>query len=202
MPIKVSCKDCGESFQVKDELAGRRVKCRVCSVPVRVPDEVDPEASSDELPVSKHKARLSRGKKSSVDPAAMTTLMIRVGIGVAAALVIGVAIWAINGKMASNAQIAAKNEEINKQNAANAAEDAQGMTPMPGMGPAGAMPGMATPGMATPGMVPTAGATPPMAGTATPPMGAATVTAGMPPVSSVPATAPVNPMVPATPTTN
>lgn len=36
MPIKVRCKECDASFSVKDEAAGKRVRCKGCGAPVRV----------------------------------------------------------------------------------------------------------------------------------------------------------------------
>jgi len=194
MPIKVSCVDCGESFQVKNEMAGKRVKCRICAVPVRVPDDVDEESEEDSLPISKKKAKkASAGKRRSADQnAGMATLMIRVGIGVAAALVIGVAVWAINGKMENNRQIAKKNEEINQKNAENAAADAAGAPVMPGMG----MPG--TTAMPTAGMDASSAMHGANSGTTTG-FGGATPDAGMPPTTPMPAIAPVSAMPPTSP---
>lgn len=37
MPIKVRCKECETTFAVKDEAAGKRVRCKGCSAPVKVP---------------------------------------------------------------------------------------------------------------------------------------------------------------------
>lgn len=177
MPIQVKCVDCGEKFKVKDELAGRRVKCRLCGVPIRVPEEVDAEEDEDELPISKKKAKQSSaGKRKGGQSGISATMVIRIGIGLAAALVVGLAVWAISGKMASNAETTKANEEIEKKNAANAAADAAGGAPaMPGMNPASMpgmnpsampQPGMATPGTAAPGMAPQA--TPMPGGTAVP----------------------------------
>ncbi|MFK7777756.1 MAG: hypothetical protein QM501_06490 [Gimesia sp.] len=36
MPIKVRCKECKTSFSVKDEAAGKRVRCKGCGAPVKV----------------------------------------------------------------------------------------------------------------------------------------------------------------------
>lgn len=36
MPISVAC-DCGKSFRVKDELAGRKIRCPHCDTSLRVP---------------------------------------------------------------------------------------------------------------------------------------------------------------------
>lgn len=161
MPIKVSCVDCGEVFQVKDEMAGKRVKCRLCGIPVRVPNEVSEDPDEDELPMSRKQAKSKsaagkkKGKKSSQGDAT-TTLMIRVGIGIAAALVIGLAVWAINGKMESNRLMTEKNKEIERQNQANAAADAPAMpqmhAPMHAMSAGGTPPATATVGAPSIGM--------------------------------------------------
>jgi predicted Zn finger-like uncharacterized protein len=37
MPIKVRCKECETTFSVKDEAAGKRVRCKGCGSPVKVP---------------------------------------------------------------------------------------------------------------------------------------------------------------------
>ena len=36
MPIKVQCGNCSASFQAKDELVGRRVKCPECKAPIKI----------------------------------------------------------------------------------------------------------------------------------------------------------------------
>lgn len=36
MPIKVRCKECDASFSVKDEAAGKRVRCKGCGAPIKV----------------------------------------------------------------------------------------------------------------------------------------------------------------------
>jgi hypothetical protein len=185
MPIKVSCVDCGETFSVKDELAGKRVKCRVCGVPVRVPDEASADADDDELPVSRKvaKSKSSAGKKKgkkSAQGGLNATLMIRIGIGVAAALVIGLAALAINGKMENNRRIAEKNKETEQKNQANAAADGPAM-PMHSMPMHAGTNGMHTPATATPapGMAP-ATTTPAAAMHGPAPMAPATPAAGQP----------------------
>ena len=37
MTIKIKCRKCEAKFRVKDAAAGRRVKCRECGVPIKVP---------------------------------------------------------------------------------------------------------------------------------------------------------------------
>ncbi len=47
MPIPVKC-DCGKSLKVKDELAGRRIRCPGCQEAVRVPMPEAPKAEEEE----------------------------------------------------------------------------------------------------------------------------------------------------------
>src|SRR5262245_47612384 len=37
MPIPFSCPNCHEAYKVKDEMAGKRVVCKNCKNPIRVP---------------------------------------------------------------------------------------------------------------------------------------------------------------------
>lgn len=47
MPVQIRCAECGSSFRVKDEMIGRRVKCRSCGSPISVSrDERDAAAGS------------------------------------------------------------------------------------------------------------------------------------------------------------
>ena len=45
MPIKVTCQ-CGQSFNAKDELAGKAVKCPKCQQPLRIPAAANPAAKA------------------------------------------------------------------------------------------------------------------------------------------------------------
>ncbi|MEO2026281.1 MAG: hypothetical protein ABGZ23_10425, partial [Fuerstiella sp.] len=46
MAIKIKCRKCDAKFSVKDAAAGRRVKCRQCGVPIKVPV---PKTDEEEL---------------------------------------------------------------------------------------------------------------------------------------------------------
>lgn len=56
MSIKVSCDSCGKDLKVRDEAAGKRVKCPDCGSVIRVPqaeapeDAVDAESADDDDP--------------------------------------------------------------------------------------------------------------------------------------------------------
>jgi DNA-directed RNA polymerase subunit M/transcription elongation factor TFIIS len=79
MPIKVSCA-CGKKLSVKDEHAGKRLKCPACQKPLRIPrpkveeESLDDEWDSDdeddyddeqaEAPVRSRRARPSRARRS------------------------------------------------------------------------------------------------------------------------------------------
>lgn len=47
MPVEFAC-ECGKSFKVADEYAGKRTKCTACGQPVVVPTPVDAPVSEDE----------------------------------------------------------------------------------------------------------------------------------------------------------
>ena len=55
MPIAVTCTECGASMKVKDELAGKRIRCRQCSEVVAVPRPAeDDDALLDQLVEEEH----------------------------------------------------------------------------------------------------------------------------------------------------
>ncbi|MAT16387.1 MAG: hypothetical protein CMJ46_14080, partial [Planctomyces sp.] len=68
MSISFSCPDCGKSYQVRDDLAGRRFKCKDCERPLKVPSAVKSEEFFDEEPARRPARRKqSTGRKSSAD---------------------------------------------------------------------------------------------------------------------------------------
>ena len=52
MPIAISCKDCGRDYRLKDELAGKKIKCKDCGATVAVPA---PRRKGDPVRPSKKK---------------------------------------------------------------------------------------------------------------------------------------------------
>src|SRR5438067_703406 len=88
MPLSVSCGNCGKSFKVADELAGRRVRCPACQSVVAVPSlsagpppvTAAEEAESVEAPRPKKKKRRDVAKKGN------KTLLIVGGVAGAALL--------------------------------------------------------------------------------------------------------------------
>lgn len=74
MPIAVVCPECGAEYQVADELAGRRVKCRDCQSGIQV------------SPAASHRQR------SSQTPAGLFTLRNFV-IGAAILAMLGFMLW-------------------------------------------------------------------------------------------------------------
>ncbi|MBC7856827.1 MAG: suppressor of fused domain protein [Pirellulaceae bacterium] len=63
MSIHVTCESCGYRYKLKDELAGRKVKCKICNatfvVPVGVQLPPDLEASPAGAPIYRHAERTS-----------------------------------------------------------------------------------------------------------------------------------------------
>jgi hypothetical protein len=73
MPIPVQCGECFETYRVRDELIGKRVRCKSCGKPISVrrPSSetsalLDMEDESDEhrLPQPRPRSRRSSGKKN------------------------------------------------------------------------------------------------------------------------------------------
>lgn len=68
MTISVDC-DCGRTFKVRDELAGKRVKCPECGSAVRVSDGIEDEPLAEEItPVRKRNGSKNSSKKRSGVP--------------------------------------------------------------------------------------------------------------------------------------
>lgn len=121
MPIKVSCA-CGKNLSVKDEIAGRRIKCPDCGKALSIPKpkpptevpadewdladeagEVDDETTSTE---SHGNRRAGRGRKRAAPPKATGTSP-RLIIGLAACgavLVIGLFVWMLRPKAKPEAE--------------------------------------------------------------------------------------------------
>jgi hypothetical protein len=85
MAIQVACDSCGAEFSVADAHAGKRIKCKSCGEPVRVPLDDEPVAAAPtrSARTGKGKKRKGGGKKSSPLP------LIIGGVG-AGVLVLGV----------------------------------------------------------------------------------------------------------------
>ena len=41
MAISIDCQECGEQYKLKDEFAGKKVKCTKCSAVIAVPGAVE-----------------------------------------------------------------------------------------------------------------------------------------------------------------
>lgn len=59
MPIELSC-DCGKQMRVKDELAGKRIRCPACKEALTVPDAE--EELEEVVPVPERRVASPRGK--------------------------------------------------------------------------------------------------------------------------------------------
>jgi len=63
MSIKVACESCGYRYKLKDELAGRKVKCKICKatfvVPIGIQPPSDMETSPAGSPIYRHAERTS-----------------------------------------------------------------------------------------------------------------------------------------------
>lgn len=76
MPINVCCEGCGKAYRVKDESAGKRMKCKECGAAILIPapdaddfddEEVDEEFDCEEPPhrTSGQSSRKSKPSRSS-----------------------------------------------------------------------------------------------------------------------------------------
>ncbi len=82
MPISIVCDHCFDEFRVKDDLAGKRVRCKSCAEPIRVPggqtakppvkrrqplvDELDDwDEPEEELPTPRPKAKSKKKRRRS-----------------------------------------------------------------------------------------------------------------------------------------
>ena len=50
MAVKIKCSACGTGMKVRDELAGKKVRCKQCKSPVGVPSRRKSEGTDEELP--------------------------------------------------------------------------------------------------------------------------------------------------------
>jgi hypothetical protein len=78
MSLTVSCPDCGKKYKVKDELAGKAMRCRDCNGTIRIPaaetsddefsydaSEMEADEPQAEFPLAKPKAKSATKKKVS-----------------------------------------------------------------------------------------------------------------------------------------
>ncbi len=95
MSVTAKC-SCGRSIVAKDAAAGKRVRCPVCSEPVRMP-LLEAEETEDEYDMPP--ARLPRKRTSrKPQPAPSSRLpMIIGGIGGVSMLILGVIVWMVSG---------------------------------------------------------------------------------------------------------
>lgn len=64
MAIDVSCEGCGKDYRVKDELAGRRIKCKECGEAITIPDESAEEYVEEAEEEFEEPARKRSGRRS------------------------------------------------------------------------------------------------------------------------------------------
>ena len=178
MAISVSCKKCGESYRVKDDKAGTRIRCKGCAAAISVPAGDDEEFDLDGEAEPEKPARGAKGRKKAAGkakPSGSNKLVLIIAGGVAGvALIAGLVFMLLSGG--------------DKPNAAPVAE--QSTTPAM-TEPAAMMPPVAPPGEAHAAM-PVADATPmpmPM------PMPAVAAAVATTPVVAAAPNVPVGPML-------
>ena len=90
MAIKVECGDCGKNYSVKDELVGKKIRCKECSavIPVRaqVDDDWDEEEEEDFLPPVRKSTKKKARRRSSSDGMPPTVIIALICVGLMIAL--------------------------------------------------------------------------------------------------------------------
>ncbi len=112
MPIEFPCPNCGKSYRVGDDKAGRTFKCQKCQSAVKVPegapdDEFGAVVGEDfgnfdyggmSAPVShtpKKSAKSKSNKKKQKKQESNTGLLIGIAVGVVAFVGIAIGVWAL-----------------------------------------------------------------------------------------------------------
>lgn len=110
MAINVAC-DCGKTFKVKDELAGKKVKCPACQSVLTIPEG----SEEDEAPASsvgRGSARNDNGGPKAGKKNSKVLLFVGLGVGVVmlgfCCIGVGVAGWLIFGRSSPEKQIVGK----------------------------------------------------------------------------------------------
>lgn len=186
MAITIECGDCSDSYKVKDEKAGTRVKCRTCGATIKVPSG-DDDGEDDAKPRKKGGAK--GGKKGAAKSGGGSNQTVIIAVAVVAVLLIGggAAFFLMSG--GDTPQVAQAPATNPTDGMSNAGSMAPGMTPPAAghgaMDPAAAMaaghaaaPGTTTPPSVTPMPMPTVQPTP------SAPTNPAPLTAG--PVAAIP----------------
>ncbi len=152
MAISIECGDCGDSYKVKDEKAGTRVKCRTCGATINVPGGDD---DGDDAK-SRKKGGAKGGKKGAAKPSGGSNKTVIIAVAAVAVLLIagGAAFFMMSG--GDKSQVAQAPAANPADGMSNAGSMPPGMTP-PAAGhgatdPAAAMAGghAAAPGATTP----------------------------------------------------
>ena len=79
MPIQVTCQ-CGQKLAVKDELAGKRVKCPKCKQPLAIPGLGAPASESPAAGGQASTAAKRKNTKGDGDQGSMADLLDEVGL--------------------------------------------------------------------------------------------------------------------------
>lgn len=65
MAISLGCEECGKEYRVKDELAGKRIKCKECEAVITIPLSEVEEIEDDEEPLEAPMRRPAKSSKGS-----------------------------------------------------------------------------------------------------------------------------------------
>jgi len=94
MPIEVTCDDCFHSFRVRDEHAGKSIKCKECGAKMRVPEGEDELPEPARRSSTKSKKSSSRRSKSSGN----SSVLLFAGIGGLAVVAVAVVLVLVTSR--------------------------------------------------------------------------------------------------------
>lgn len=89
MAINIECDECGRTYRIKDELAGKRIHCKECSAVIQVPlsdsdddwevDEAEDDGDVDHPP-QRNSRRASGKPRSNAKPVTIIVALICLGL--------------------------------------------------------------------------------------------------------------------------
>lgn len=97
MAISVECSACGQSYRLKDEMAGRKIRCKACQTPIEVPlSETEEEWGETSWPANRSGRGGESRKRKAVPKASGSGKSVLVVIGAVAGLllIVGV-VWGL-----------------------------------------------------------------------------------------------------------
>jgi hypothetical protein len=97
MAISVECSACGQTYRLKDEMAGRKIRCKACQTPIEVPvAEVEEEWGETSWPATGSGRGGASRKTKAVPKKSGNSKSVLIVVGAVAGLVLLVAlVWGL-----------------------------------------------------------------------------------------------------------